>query len=46
MYVPLNQVSHPTDEQRHEMLRNSLENAGRSEDYEYIIKYLSPPPLR
>lgn len=44
MYVPLNQVSHPTDEQRHEMLRNSLENAGRSEDYEYIIKYLSPPP--
>jgi monoamine oxidase len=43
MYAPLNQVTNPTDEQRHEMLANSLRNAGRPEDYEYIIKLLEPP---
>lgn len=44
MNVPLNQVINPTDEQRHEMLMNSLETDGRPEDYEYIVNYLSPPP--
>jgi monoamine oxidase len=44
MYAPLNLVTNPTDEQRHEMLANSLMNAGRPEDYEYITKLLSPPP--
>jgi monoamine oxidase len=44
MYSSLNQVMNPTDEQRHEMLRNSLENAGRPEDYDYIIRLLSPAP--
>lgn len=43
MNVPLNQVMNPTNEQRHEMLRNSLEAEGRLEDYEYIINLLSPP---
>ena len=43
MAVPLNQVINPTNEQRHEMIRNSLKTAGRPEDYEYIIKLLSPP---
>lgn len=44
MQTPLNQLMNPTDEQRHEMLRTSLENAGRPEDYEYILNSLSPPP--
>ncbi len=44
MNAPLNQLANPTNEQRHEMLRESLEQQGRSEDYEYIIKFLSPPP--
>lgn len=44
MQTPLNQVMNPTDEQRHEMLKNSLATAGRPEDYEYIIQNLSPPP--
>lgn len=39
MYSSLN---NPTDEQRHEMLSKALENAGRSEDYDYIIHLLSP----
>lgn len=43
MAVPLNQVINPTNEQRHEMIRNSLVTAGRPEDYEYIVKLLSPP---
>lgn len=43
MDVPFNQVTNPTDEQRHEMLRNSLEMDGRPEDYEYILNLLSPP---
>lgn len=44
MQTPLNQVMNPTDEQRHEMLRNSLIGDGRPEDYDYILQYLSPPP--
>lgn len=44
MQLPLNQVLNPTDDQRHEMLRNSLDRAGRPEDYEYILNRLSPPP--
>lgn len=43
MNISLNQVTNPTDEQRHEMLRNSLEMDGRPEDYEYIVNLLSPP---
>jgi monoamine oxidase len=43
MDAPLNQIINPTDEQRHQMLRNSLETEGRLEDYEYIIDLLSPP---
>lgn len=43
MDTPLNQVINPTDEQRHQMLRNLLETEGRPEDYEYIINLLSPP---
>ncbi|WP_242854307.1 flavin monoamine oxidase family protein [Oxobacter pfennigii] len=34
----------PTDEQRHEMLRNALIEEGRLEDYENIILPISPPP--
>lgn len=44
MAVPLNQVINPTNEQRREMIRTSLERAGRPEDYEYIVNLLSPPP--
>ncbi len=44
MDIPLNQVMNPTNEQRQEMIRNSLETAGRLEDYEYIVHLLSPPP--
>ena len=44
MNAPLNQVANPTDEQRHEMLRNALERAGRPEDFDYITTHLSPPP--
>lgn len=43
MSTPLIQVANPTNEQRHEMLRRSLEEQGRTEDYEYIINLLSPP---
>ncbi len=34
----------PTDSQRHKMLRYSLMQAGRIEDYENIVGLLSPPP--
>ncbi|MBE5965638.1 MAG: amine oxidase [Lachnospiraceae bacterium] len=44
MYTPINPVTNPTDEERHRMLQDTLENAGRPEDYEYILKNLSPPP--
>ncbi|WP_312441640.1 flavin monoamine oxidase family protein [Lacrimispora sp.] len=43
MAVPLNQVLNPTNEQRREMIRNSLKTAGRPEDYDYIVNLLSPP---
>lgn len=43
MQTPLTHVMNPTDLQRHEMLMNSLNNAGRPEDYDYIIQSLSPP---
>lgn len=43
MDAPLNQIINPTDEQRHQMLRNSLKTEGRLEDYEYIFDLLSPP---
>jgi monoamine oxidase len=44
MEIPLNQVLNPTYEQRQEMIKNSLETAGRPEDYEYMTRLLSPPP--
>ena len=44
MQTPLNQIHSPTDEERHEMLMEALELDNRPEDYEFIIKYLSPPP--
>lgn len=34
----------PTNEQRHQLLKTSLERAGRPEDYENILRLLSPPP--
>lgn len=34
----------PTDSQRHEMLKKSMVKAGREEDYENVVKLLSPPP--
>lgn len=34
----------PTDEDRHQLLKNSLVEAGRPEDYENIVELLSPPP--
>ena len=43
MNTPLNQVPNPTKEERHEMLWNALVQVGRTEDYEYILKFLSPP---
>jgi len=33
MNAPLNSVVNPTNEQRHQMLRNSLEEQGRLEDF-------------
>lgn len=44
MQTPLNQVANPTDEERHELLKNALRSIGRPEDYEYIIDNLTPPP--
>ncbi|TAH65194.1 MAG: amine oxidase, partial [Anaerolineaceae bacterium] len=44
MQIPVNQANNPTDEDRHEMLRKALEHDNRSEDFDYIIKNLSPPP--
>lgn len=37
-------VINPTDTQRYQMLANSLNTAGRSEDLENIIELLNPPP--
>lgn len=36
--------NNPTNEQRHELFYESLNLSGRTEDYENIIKLLSPPP--
>lgn len=43
MDIPLNLISNPTDDQRHEMLKAALTAAGRPEDFENIIKVLGPP---
>jgi len=34
----------PTDEQRHQLLFEALNRAGRTDDYENILELLSPPP--
>lgn len=39
----LNNTLNPTDEERHEILMEALEQRKRSEDYDYIIEDLSPP---
>lgn len=44
MYTPYEYPVNPSDKERHEMLMTSLERVGRPEDYDYILKYLSPPP--
>jgi len=44
MSIPLNPIVNPTNEQRHEMLRDNLIREGRAEDYDNIINLLSPPP--
>ncbi len=44
MNTPLNQVPNPTDDVRHEILKNALETEGRPEDFNYIVDLLSPPP--
>ena len=44
MNAPFTQILNPTNEQRQEMTRNTLEMAGRPEDYENIVRLLSPPP--
>lgn len=36
--------NNPTDAQRHEMVYNSLINAGRFEDYENLMQLISPAP--
>lgn len=42
--LPAALPDNPTDEQRHEMLRASLNRVGRPEDYENIVSLISPPP--
>ena len=37
------QPDNPTDEERHEMLRITLEQANRIEDFNNIVELLSPP---
>ena len=44
MSIPLNQIPNPTNEQRHELLRDTLTGVGRAEDYNNILHLLSPPP--
>lgn len=39
-----NAFLNPTNEQRHELLKEALNNAGRTEDYENIIELLGPGP--
>lgn len=43
MDKPVESHSNPTDEVRHQLLLESLIRQGRAEDYEYIVKLLSPP---
>lgn len=40
----INQPSNPSDEARYKLLKRALSTAGREEDFENIIKLLSPPP--
>ncbi len=37
-------LPNPTNDERHELLKNSLIKVGRPEDYENILDLLSPPP--
>jgi monoamine oxidase len=37
-------IPNPTDDERHDLLRNSLIKAGRPEDYENLVDLLGPPP--
>lgn len=39
-----NIFNNPTNEQRHELLYESLKLSGRAEDYDNIVELLSPPP--
>lgn len=38
------QASNPSNEERHTLLMNSLKKSGRLQDFNNIIRYLSPPP--
>lgn len=38
------QPSNPSDEQRYDLLKDALREAGRQEDYTNILKLLNPPP--
>lgn len=38
------QASNPSDEERHNLLKKSLSKSGRLQDFNNIIKSLSPPP--
>lgn len=38
------QPSNPTDEERHKMLKITLEEVNRTEDFENLLELLSPPP--
>lgn len=40
----INQPPNPSDEARYKLLKRALSTAGREEDFENIIKLLSPPP--
>lgn len=42
--APIQIPKNPTDKQRHEMIREALLKDGRPEDYQYLVKSLSPPP--
>lgn len=42
--MAVNSFYNPTDEQRHEILYESLNRSGRAEDYHNIVELLSPPP--
>lgn len=42
--MSVNLYYNPTDEQRHELLYESLTRSGRSDDYQNVTELLSPPP--